>query len=116
MVTDDFILYDDEGGEQRLPARKAVCPRCRGNGTHMNPSIDGDGIAGDDECWEDDDFREMYFGGGYNVTCERCGGANVVDVLDEERIPAQVLAQWEAQERDRYECDEIQRMERRMGA
>lgn len=116
-IDDRFQLLDDDDEVlERLPTRMEVCPRCHGRGSHVNPSIDGNGISADDECWQDDDFREMYFGGGYDVTCERCQGRNVVEVLDEDRIEPQVLAQWEAQERERYECDQISRMERMMGA
>lgn len=117
MSDDRFVLYDDEGVQlTRLPTRMEVCPRCHGTGTHVNPSVDGAGISTSDECWDDDDFRSAYFGGVYDVTCEVCDGRNVVPVLDEDRIEPQVLAQWEAQERERYECDQIGRMERMMGA
>lgn len=101
-------VYDDAGEPIRLPTIKEVCPRCHGNGKHINPSIDGHGIPADDECWDDDDFREMYFGGGYDVTCEECGGANVVDVIDESRCtPEQIAAYWRAVQDDiddRHTC------------
>lgn len=91
-------LYDDDCDEPiKLPTRKVVCPRCRGEGTHMNPAIDGNGISTDDECWQDDGFREMYFSGGYDVTCEECNGANVIDELDEEAAgPELVERYWRA--------------------
>jgi hypothetical protein len=86
VYVDDEIVY--------LKTNKIVCPRCHGEGTHINPSIDGHGISGDDECWDDEDFRRMYFGGGYDVVCERCNGANVVDEVDEDANPPELLALW----------------------
>jgi hypothetical protein len=66
-----------------LPAKRVVCPRCDGSGTHVNPSIDGNGLTAEDFV-EDPDFRESYFSGVYDVRCERCDGNNVVDEIDEE--------------------------------
>ena len=43
-----ITVYDDDGNDVDLPSCKVVCPRCRGEGKHINPSIDGHGIAGDD--------------------------------------------------------------------
>ena len=87
-----MVLFDDNGDEVTYPKKKEVCPRCHGEGTHVNPAIDGNGISTDDECWQDDDFRSMYLSGGYDVPCVECGGKNVVDVLDEERAGPEVTA------------------------
>ena len=60
-------------------ARKqfAVCPTCDGNGTHVNPSIDSEGISAE-QFYEDPDFEEAYFSGAYDVACAECGGQRVV--------------------------------------
>lgn len=106
-------LYDEEGDQITLPTRKEVCPRCKGNGTHMNPSIDGHGISGDDPCWDDDDFRSMYFGGGYDVPCEECGGKNVIEVLDEERAGPELVALYEQAVMEEAEMRQVQQAELR---
>lgn len=75
----------DEGDEVELTIRshKEVCPRCHGNGSHVNPAVDGNGIT-----WEQMDelgpeFLEDYLRGLYDVPCQECDGQRVVDVPDE---------------------------------
>jgi hypothetical protein len=57
-----------------------ACPRCGGEGKHVNPSVDGHGLSREDFD-EDPDFAENYFAGVYDVTCERCRGLRVVPQL-----------------------------------
>ncbi len=64
----------------QLPIKRIVCPRCNGEGKHVNPSIDGHGLTAED--LQDDDFRESYFSGVYDVRCEECKGNNVIDEID----------------------------------
>jgi len=109
------VTDDGDEVEITLPSRKEVCPRCHGNGTHVNPSIDGNGISTSDECWQDDDFREMYFGGGYDVTCEECGGNRVVDVVDESRCSGDELMAYEAWLDRQYQYEAERRSEMRWG-
>jgi hypothetical protein len=106
---------DEDGDPFKIPACYTVCPRCHGNGKHVNPSIDGHGISGDDECWDDDDFREMYFGGGYDVTCEECDGVRVVLVVDEDRASAEQLAHYGKHQEAEWEDEAMARMERMYG-
>lgn len=77
-------IYDDDDNEVVLQTHKEVCPNCHGEGKHVNRAIDGNGITAD-EWWNewDDESREMYLTGGYDVVCEECGGKNVIDVVDE---------------------------------
>jgi predicted methyltransferase len=83
---------------ERLPAKHEVCPTCEGRGTHVNPNIDGNGLSAED--MEDEDFRETYMRGGYDVTCATCGGRNVVIVPD--------FTQWTAEQRAGYERQEAE--------
>lgn len=112
-----WITYEDANGDEvRVPARYEVCGRCHGKGTHVNPSIDGHGISAGDECWDDEQFTEMYFGGGYDVACSECGGQRVVLEPDEQDAQAEVL---DAYYEHRDEIDAIDRMwemEMRYGA
>lgn len=67
-VTKKYIDEDSEDGdtiEVELPARFEVCDRCHGEGKHVNPSIDGDGITESEwreMCHEDEEFPDKYFG------------------------------------------------------
>lgn len=106
-------FYNEDDEEVFINTAKEVCPRCRGEGTHVNPNIDGNGITAD-EWWNewDDESREMYISGGYDVVCEECGGKNVVDVPDENdpNYPAYfeyMKAEWELRA--------MEAAERRMG-
>ena len=98
-----FILYreasDGEVVEVKLATKKAVCPSCNGTGAHVNRAIDGNGLTREDFD-EDPDFAEGYFRGDYDVTCDDCGGANVVDELDEARVALADLKAYQKQEDD----------------
>ncbi len=84
--TDAELQADPDSSEflkAELPATYEVCDRCRGTGSHVNPNIDGNGIT-ESEMYElGPDFREDYFAGVYDVTCEECKGLRVVLVIDE---------------------------------
>lgn len=87
-------VYGEDGLVRlKLPTKYEVCPSCEGHGKYVNPAIDGNGITGDE--WEEmgEESQEMYLSGGYDVTCEECGGNRVVEVLDESRAtPEQTRA------------------------
>jgi hypothetical protein len=110
-----MTINDSEGLDIAIPARYEVCGRCHGTGKHVNPSIDGHGISGDDECWDDDDFRENYFGGLYDVTCQQCDGRNVVLIPDDESLTPEQAAQLEAWQEFTWRDAEERRMEARWG-
>lgn len=70
-----------------FPARKEICHRCDGEGQHTNPNIDGHGITAEEWHNEwDEDEREGYMNGRYDVVCEECRGNKIVMVIDEETI------------------------------
>lgn len=115
----DVETCNDEGEEitLHLPARYEVCGRCRGNGIHVNPAIDGNGITqADREDWADDDFMDDYRAGVYDVRCEECGGNRVVPVVDEERADPKDLALYRQHNREMAELRAEEAAERRMGA
>lgn len=111
---------DDEGEAVQVPARAEVCPRCEGTGRHVNPAVDGHGISSEE--WEhewDEEGREAYLAGRYDVTCESCGGNNVVLVPDVARCTytqkrALVRERRARREHAQYLAEVA--MERRMGA
>jgi hypothetical protein len=59
-----------------------VCPRCGGEGSYVNPAIDGHGITAEEMHDLGDDFRDDYMAGVYDVPCDVCKGRRVV--TDEE--------------------------------
>lgn len=90
----DFDYDDPESPEYFfLPTRYEVCGRCRGTGVHTNPAIDGNGLTREDFD-EDPSFREDYFNGVYDITCQECGGLRVVPVVDEERADKEILKKY----------------------
>jgi hypothetical protein len=80
-----YIMNDGREKVFNFPARNELCERCDGEGTHVNPSVDGNGLTAEDFD-EDPDFREHYFAGVFDVACEECHGNKVVQVVDEEAL------------------------------
>lgn len=110
---------DDERDEVEviLPVHFVVCGTCNGRGTHVNPSIDSNGLSYEDFD-EDPEFAEDYFSGRYDVTCYDCGGGNVVPEISEGRCTPEQKKALEAhydyledEAAHQAEC----RMERMMG-
>ena len=94
----------------------AICSGCRGNGTHVNPSIDCGGIT-QDEFDEDPEFAESYFRGDYDVSCKPCGGSGKVKVMSEHnnKFVNWILELVEEHDRFEYEYAQEVAAERRMG-
>tara|TARA_B100000949_G_scaffold137679_1_gene121085 strand:+ start:1061 stop:1519 length:459 start_codon:yes stop_codon:yes gene_type:complete len=94
-----------------------VCSICDGRGEYVNPSIDSNGLSREDFD-EDPEFRQDYFSGVYNMTCELCQGRAVQPEFDEDyTIGAKELMK----ARDNFlnmlhEWDAEEYMERSMGA
>jgi hypothetical protein len=121
MATIKFETLDEETCEieVELPAKYEVCSRCDGEGKHVNPAIDGNGISREDFD-ADPDFEEAYFQGRYDVRCEVCRGERVELVVDAAECKRQGLEkELKDYYRHRREINEVDRMmeaERRMGA
>lgn len=111
-----ITVEDDDGVEHTLPSKFAVCETCEGRGTHVNRNIDGNGIGADEWAEWDDEDRHAYLSGRYDVSCEECGGARVVLVVDEERCSSELLELYACRASEASECDAIQRAERAAGA
>ena len=111
------IYNNGDCDEERLivPAKIEVCGRCQGKGTHVNPSIDGNGLTREDFD-ADPDFEEQYFRGVFDVRCYECKGEKVVKVPDwdamteDQRKRAEDWYRWMAESAAEEEA------ERRMGA
>ena len=99
----------------RVPSVNVVCWNCRGNGTTVNPAIDGNGLS-DTEAHREPEFIADYMSGVYDVPCGTCNGERVMLQPDVESLSAM--------DREIYNCyeDELAATwiesegERRMGA
>ena len=115
-----YIEREDEDGtyvdEVQLPTKREVCWRCNGEGTHTNPSIDGNGITSAEWAEWDDNDREGYLSGAYDVRCEECHGRNVIDVVDYDQLSDEYKALWDQQVQDERNYRAEMAAERRMGA
>jgi hypothetical protein len=116
-LTIEWTEYiDDDEIPHELPAKYEVCPRCRGAGSHTNPSIDGHGITEEERerDWSDEDW-ERYLNGFYDVTCYECRGLRVVKVVDRENCDSELLARYDKDRADDAAYERMCEMERRYG-
>jgi hypothetical protein len=115
-----FENENDEGEEitYELPARMEVCNRCHGHGTHLNPNIGQHAYTPEEfaEAFDDDESREAYFtrGGMYDVTCESCGGQNVIAVVDRDHADPKILKLYDEKRKNEEEDRAMDRAEARM--
>lgn len=113
---------DEEEREVEVPIKFEICPTCQGKGTHVNPSIDCNGLTAEDFA-EDPDFAEDYFNGAYDQTCNECGGERVVPEINREgvneetgKLIDEVMRQLEAQREFEAQCHAERMAEIRFGA
>ena len=115
-----FTIINDEGEEtaHELPAVMAVCTRCKGHGSHLNPNIGQHAYTAEEfhESFDDEEAREYFKGGDgiYGVTCEACGGRRVVPVVDRTRSDKKLLKLYDEWVKDEVEYQAMARSEERM--
>lgn len=80
------VLHPETGDEFAIPAKFEVCPRCHGEGSQVNPAIDGNGLTAEDIDEAGPEFLDDYLSGVYDVPCHQCKGERVVAVPDMERL------------------------------
>jgi hypothetical protein len=114
-------VYDDDDTELEvvLPAHWEVCGTCEGRGSHVNPSIDCNGLSAEDFA-EDPDFAEEYMSGRFDVTCYGCNGRTTELVIDRERCEfneedKKNLKLWDKFLDEWYENERMYEAERRFG-
>lgn len=110
LLTIAFVVGDTE---HQLPACYKVCPRCSGTGTHVNPSIDGNGLTCEAFAEAGDDFRADYMAGLYDVPCIECSGRRVVLELDRVRCPKALRKAYDEFQREEHQYQATCRAERR---
>lgn len=80
-------IDDDIEEDIELPIKFDVCLLCDGKGSHVNPSIDSHGISAEEwnRDW-DDESRDMYMSGSYDVSCYECKGKRVIPTIDDSNL------------------------------
>lgn len=106
------VVENDEGEEVEVPFLWEVCTMCSGKGSHVNPSIDSEGIPAED-FRDDPEFAADYFGGTYDQPCVECDGRRVSPAWAEDGPHAKWLLE---RERERAEHARCSAAERAMGA
>ncbi len=110
------LCHDGYQSTRWLPAKRELCSRCDGNGTHTNPAIDGNGITGDEMRELGEDFQRDYMSGVYDVSCEACKGQRWVLVVDRDTCTPEQLKAWDTHMDDLAASYAESEAERRMGA
>lgn len=98
--------------EHEVPARFEVCPCCHGHGSTDHPAF-SNGV--DMSEWDEDD-RDSYYDGAYDVTCQECNGRGLVAVPCEDLMDPELVEQMHEDAREIAHMNAIYTSERRMGA
>jgi hypothetical protein len=111
-------LFNEEGDEEQheVPYKLGVCPTCEGKGSHVNPGIDAHGIGHTEWAEWDQDDRDTYQQGGYDVCCYECHGEKVVPEIDTARVDPEILRRIHEKEQDERDTAAEYAAERAMGA
>lgn len=109
-----WIFIDGEQVEVDLPAIRVVCPECDGTGKVLMDGLRG-AVFTPEEMDEDPDFKESYFSGDYDVTCDYCKGKNVVDEVDYDECTEEQRNGLGEMDDARAAAQAERDMERRMG-
>lgn len=111
----EITFYDDDGEEHSIECVWEVCDRCKGEGSHTNPNVDGHGIS-PQEFQEDPEFARNYFAGVYDVECYKCKGLRVVQGVDLNQLEPNIRKKYEAYLKEERQYQQMCDYERRMGA
>ena len=90
-------MKDGEIPTVPLNTKWVICDYCEGEGGHSRRF----GAITSDEWHEwDEESRHAYMSGKYDERCENCNGDGKVRILDEDRLPEEVvnLIQWYRQD------------------
>lgn len=115
MVATVSLFNGNDEEEHEVPITFEVCPTCAGKGTHVNPSVDSNGLTAEDFA-EDPDFAEEYMRGTYDVQCYECHGKRVVPIVAKDSVDPEIMRRLEKQQTEAEDFRRIQEAERRYGA
>jgi RecJ-like exonuclease len=81
-----YLKVEKQDGEiLSVPAKVAICSCCEGHGQVENPAF-SNGFTSSEWNDLDDDFKEEYMSGRYDVQCQECKGTGRVLVPDVARL------------------------------
>jgi hypothetical protein len=109
-----LFTVEIDGEELEIPAKYEVCGTCNGKGSHVNPSIDSNGIT-PEEFAEDPGFQEDYFAGVFDQSCNECHGARVSPEVNWEALNEETKQLVEEHIRGHFDYQYEMAMERKMG-
>ena len=99
-----------------MPKHKIVCPECEGEGT-VGPGFVYTEADREEMGYEDFmDHMEDIRSGAYDQRCPQCAGRNVIDEVDIDKLDSAIQQHWATWLAEIQEEEDIQRMERMMGA
>jgi hypothetical protein len=101
-------------GEVQLPWHWVVCPTCNGKGSHVNPSIDCNGLTSEDFA-DDPEFLEDYFNGHFDQQCSHCQGRTTVPAVDYDAMSPELAKAYEEHLQFEADCHAEHMAEIRMG-
>jgi hypothetical protein len=118
MHTKTLTFHNAEGEPYSIEVRAVwqICGRCEGDGHHSNPAIDGNGITQSEWAEMDEEFREGYLSGQYDIRCEVCGGSGKLLCVDDDAFAKEFPKEYAENEKElEYErlCDAESRWERK---
>lgn len=116
--TIEFVFETEDGEEcvHDFPAAYVVCATCCGEGSHVNRNIDGNGITSSEWAEWDDEEKDHYMRGDYDVPCEECHGQRVTLEIDESVFTAEdrrVFELYEERQQSEAESRACERAEQR---
>ena len=79
-----------------MPTTRELCWLCNGDGKHVNPSIDSNGITSSEMAEMGPEFEEDYFSGVYDMVCNACKGERWTLVPDFDAADSGAVAAWQA--------------------
>ena len=110
-----YTLTDnDEGSSEdvKLPSKFVVCDRCQGRGVH--DCWEG-GMTGDEMAEQGPEFMDDYLDGMYDKACTVCNGLRVIEVVDRDRLTADLKARYDVSVQEQADWEAELAHERRYG-
>ena len=108
----------DEETTVEFPFKWGVCGLCNGKGSHVNPSIDCNGISAQDFA-DDPSFSAAYMSGRYDQQCNKCHGRTTVPTINKDACDEEQQANlklWHAYQEAEAAFQAESAWERQMGA
>ncbi len=106
-LTMTFVPESEDGDfverTVEVPAYWEICGRCRGDGAHVHPGIDGNGITASEWAEWAPEEQEDYMTGAYDVACSQCGGTGKILHPDRDRCSPEIRALLDERERQEQE-------------